>query len=476
MTKAPTQEDDESFGLLKVVSWSSIVLILLSGLVLSIFLANYTRRSILERQQEFALLLAENLNHQIFTRFTLPAVVRYGGVELQQKEQYELLEKVITSTTHSFHVMEVRIYGFNRDVSYATDKALVGRRDMAGEAVEKAIEEGTTSFQLVSRVDNLLAIFDFRAKPETVVLRTYYPLRAERALDEAGPITGVLELSQDISQDYQNVIIFQRIIILSALGVSVALALVVRMILKRADRVIFERRREREQLERELQQQERLASMGRVVAGIAHEIRNPLGIIRSTAELLVSKNKDATDINKKLLQAIFDESKRLSKTVTDFLDYARPKAPRVEDVDVSRLLDQALTFLEPKCHQQNIAQHREYPEHLPIKGDKDLLYRAVYNIVTNAIDAMASVPDKDHSLTVTGNVEAGHVVVSIHDTGPGLSNETKDKLLDPFFTTKDTGTGLGLAITANILESHEAKLELDNAPDGGASFTMTFPA
>ena len=125
-----------------------------------------------------------------------------------------------------------------------------------------------------------------------------------------------------------------------------------------------------------------------MVAGIAHEIRNPLGIIRSTAELLLKRSKDTDGVNAKLLSAIFDESKRLSKTVGDFLDYARPKAPKQEKVDLAVVLDQALMFLETKCEEQGVAIIRDYAPGLVVLGDKDLLYRAVYNILSNALESM----------------------------------------------------------------------------------------
>ena len=289
---------------------------------------------------------------------------------------------------------------------------------------------------------------------------------------------GVLELSQDITGDYQKVLVFQRIIVGTTLASSVLLFVMLRLIISRAGRINAQRIQEREQLERELQQQEKLAGMGRMVAGIAHEIRNPLGIIRSTAELLLKRNKDSDGVNAKLLSAIFDESKRLSKTVGDFLDYARPKSPRQENVDLALILDQALTFLESKCEEQGVAVTRDYAPGLAVRGDKDLLYRAVYNILSNALESLAEdkVRAREPAIAVTATVSEEAVVLAVTDSGPGFCPENKARLLDPFFTTKDAGTGLGLAIVRNIVESHNATLSLDDVPDGGARVTMTFPS
>jgi len=479
LKKKPAKDVEQSLGLVKFISWSSLAFILLINLFLSIFLSNYGRQEVLSKQKEFARLLAENLNHQIYQRFTLPTVLGFGRVELQQPAQYEQLEKVITSTIHSFHVMELRIYDFDKRISFATEKDLVGQTGYTGEAVVEALDQGKSDFQVLSRSGALGGILDFNPQPGSVILRTIYPLRTERPMSAgapAGVIMGVLEITQDITADYQKIVNFQRIIILSAGASSLALFFALNMIMRRAGRINAQRIQERESLERELQQQEKLAGMGRVVAGIAHEIRNPLGIIRSSAELLLKKAQGAGDPNTRLLAAIFDESKRLSKTVGDFLDYARPKAPRQDDLNLAAVLDQVLAFLESKCEQHGVAVTREYGPEIPLKGDKDLLYRAVYNIVGNALDAMIQAPRPEgHHLLVKAAATPEGTLLTISDTGPGFDPGHRDKALDPFFTTKDTGTGLGLAIVKNILESHNAALTLNNAEGGGARVEMLFP-
>ena len=480
MKKTGRTDADQYLGLVKFLSWSSLALILLVNLFLSIFLSNYARQDVLSKQKEFALLLAENLNHQIYQRFTLPTVIGFGRVELSQPAQYDRLEKTVLSTIHSFHVSEVRIYDFDKRVSFSTDKELVGQTGYAGTSIIEALEQGTSSFQLVSRTGMFGGIFDFHPKPDAVTLRTIYPLRTERSLVPGNPqgfIMGVLEFTQDITDDYQKVVDFQRIIIATTLTSSLLLFFILRVIISRAGRINAQRIADRERLERELQQQEKLAGMGRMVAGIAHEIRNPLGIIRSTAELLLKRNKEADGVNAKLLGAIFDESKRLSKTVGDFLDYARPKTPRQDEVDLAVICDQALTFLEQKCDEMGVAVSRDYRPGLTVRGDKDLLYRAVYNIVSNALDALAEDKEKARPASISVAAEAGRdaVTLTVADSGPGFCPEHKDRLLDPFFTTKDAGTGLGLAIVRNILESHGGALALENVPEGGARVVMTFP-
>ncbi|MFP5239048.1 MAG: histidine kinase dimerization/phospho-acceptor domain-containing protein, partial [Acidobacteriota bacterium] len=285
------------------------------------------------------------------------------------------------------------------------------------------------------------------------------PGQAEPQEEQAGDLVineviGGLEFTQDITADYQKLVTFQRIIILAALISAFLLFFVLRMLIHRADRLNAQRLLEREAFEREIMQNEKLVSMGRMVAGIAHEIRNPLGIIRSSSELLVTRVGDKDQLTTRILQAINEEAVRLSKTVGDFLDYARPRALNLSPVDLGQLLDQALTFLEQKFREQGVEMVKEYGPGVVVQADKDLLYRALYNILVNALEAMAGQkPAETGAEAEAGGVrgqivvrlkeEGGKALLTIMDTGPGIPEEIRDKLLDPFFTTKESGTGLG---------------------------------
>ncbi|WP_045220565.1 ATP-binding protein [Desulfonatronum thioautotrophicum] len=467
------------FQPVKFLSWSSLVLILAVNLMLSVFIANSARQTMLEKNQEFAILLAENLNHQIFQRFTLPTVIGFGRIELRQPAQFERLDQIVLSTIHSFHVLEVRIYDFDHEIAYSTNHELVGKREAAGKAVRQALDPGISSFELISRVSSWWAMFTLELAPESFVLRTTYPLRAERGFDPVagpGPIMGALEFTQDITDDYEAVLLFQILILAASFASSLLLFSVLYLFIRRAAGTIAKRADEKERLERELHQNEKLASMGRTVASIAHEIRNPLGIIRSTAELLMkrsqSRDAEADPQQTRLLKAIYDESIRLSQTVNDFLDYARPRSPNKSRVVLSQILDQVLAFWEHEMGRSQVVVLREEIEGLSVMGDKDLLYRAVYNVLANALQAM----NGPGTIRISTQKDAAHVTLSIHDSGPGIPPQLTDKIQDPFFTTKEKGTGLGLSIVSSILRSHNAHLELTNHPQGGAVVRMVFPA
>jgi signal transduction histidine kinase len=297
------------------------------------------------------------------------------------------------------------------------------------------------------------------------------------------PIMGILEFSQDITDDYMAVVNFERLVYSTSLLTSLVLFLLIVTILRRVDRISAERQSEKEKLLHQLHQQEKLAGMGRMVAGVAHEIRNPLGIIQSSAELVFKKAKADNHPHTRIIEAIYDESRRLSRTVNDFLDYARPRQPRMDVVDLCRILEQAAVFLEHECEAKGIVMARDCPAGTSVLGDKDLLYRAVYNVLGNAMQAMAgggaievqarAVPEAE--LTgEEGLPEEGApwLELRVRDSGPGFDLDNLDKMKDPFYSTKDTGTGLGLAIVTSIVESHGGHVALQNHPEGGAVVSL----
>jgi len=461
------------FQLVKFLSISTLVLILASSSLMSVFMTNYAKSALLKKNQAFARLLAENLNHQIYRRFTLPVVLGFGRVELKRKDQYERLEQVIESTIHSFHVLDLRIYDEQNEVAFSTDVQQVGNNELGGEAVQAAIQSGKISFEL----QNSLSIWDVLAainlEDGDVVLRTVYPLRAERDLrfrDQPGPLLGILELTQDITSDYETVLHLQRLIILTTFMGSAALYGLIFFLVRKADRVLDERLRDKDRLEKELLQNEKLASMGRMVASIAHEIRNPLGIIRSSAELLLKRQKAEGGTNVKMLEAIFHESKRLSQTVNDFLDYARPRQPSLEDVDLEKVVRHAVGFLTQEGQEHGVMVESQLPEGYVIQGDRDLLYRGFYNLISNAIQAC---PDGGQ-VRIMPACHESQMAVLVQDTGTGFDSKQLDRYVEPFFTTKDTGTGLGLAITSSIFQIHGAEMILRNGPHGGAEALVIF--
>ena len=462
------------------MAWVALALtILLSGVV-STYLGNMSSKTLIAKNNSFASLLADYLNNQIYRRFTLPTVGIFGRVALRNPEQYKQLDLLIRSVIQGLQVEDLRIYARDHTIAYSLDSSELGGTDNTPAAVDAALTSNTPIFNLDAEIPYWRAFFSISLAPNTFRMRTTCPLRIESRLSipdtDEDSVLGVLEFTQDVTGDIKSAIRFQQVIMAVTLMGSGMLMVLLLLLMRRAERALAVRMAEEQRLLLELHQHEKLAGMGRVVASIAHEIRNPLGIISSSAELLTKRAAKTDPATSRILQAVYDEARRLSRTVSDFLDYARPRQLNAERVDVGTVISQALTFLGPDLTERDIGVVRsgELDNPLWVQGDKDLLYRAFYNIMSNAVQAMGN----SGTLTIhISRVDAAVPVVQLqfHDTGSGFPETNMRQMLDPFVTTKEGGTGLGLPIVNSIINSHGGDLSLSNAPDGGALVTVTLP-
>jgi signal transduction histidine kinase len=481
MAKRPAStEGIKPFRLVKYFSLISLLVILVSTLALSVFISQRAKSELLRKSEEYALLVAVNLNHQVFTQFALPTVLKFGRIKLSNPTQYERLDKVVRNTIHGFNVDRVDVYDLKGKVTYSTDRSRVGILGLGGRDFNLA-REGESSSRLISRVGFLG--FEVGTVAKQRRLKTFIPFRLERTLSrDEGEILGVFEINQDISEDYAAITRFQNIISFSLLVVMSLLFFVLRFFVKRAERIIAARVDERRRLEEQLYQAEKLAGLGEMVAGISHEIRNPLGIIGSTAELLHQKMDD-DDRRKQLGKIIMEETNRLNGIVTDFLDFARPTTPHFSECRVDEILERNLEFLEIELKRRHIQVERSFASSgRLIYADGDLLYRAFLNVFVNALEAL----NEGGTIEVATYYRDGHddaVDVVITDSGAGIPQEIGAKVFDPFFTTRKTGTGLGLPIVRNIVESHGGTVSIESPPrpehsDGeerGTAVTITLP-
>ncbi len=461
-----------SLSFARTLSWLSLVVVLLTSLGLSFFISNSARQTLMHRQENFITVLTQNLNNQIFQRFAVPTIVAYGRISLREAPQYERLDKVVKSVIEGLPVTRLRLYDFSHVVAYSTTPGEIGKKGLAPIGIEKVLAGEMSQPEIVAAMPVWRALFSMPLDPGSFQLRVLYPLRGDAFRLGRTPVLGVLELTQDITADYVQVLAFQCIIVVMCLLSSVVLFALLLLIIHRAEKSLALRMQKNRQLEKEIQSTERLVSMGRVVASIAHEIRNPLGIIRSTAELLqrrASKVQDKGTV--RLLQAIYDESVRLSQTVNDFLDYARPRQPRQDPVDLGLVLSQIFAFVEGEFARAGVEIDKEMTGPVWVLGDKDLLYRAFYNVLANARQAL----DGGGRIKVRAACDGDWAELAVTDSGKGFDLDVLPHLLEPFFTTKDGGTGLGLPIVKSIVESHGGSIALANAPEGGACVTVRLP-
>jgi two-component system, NtrC family, sensor histidine kinase HydH len=463
----------QPFKLVKYFSFSSLGVILVFTLFLSWIISNHARRVMLEQSEEYALLLAENINQQVFRRFVLPAVVRYGGIALSNPEQFENLDRIVRGLIQGLKIDSVTIYDSRVNIiSYSTVGELVGKKDLGGPEYKKALEgQANSRFIYSGSIFSLLSV----APAVSCQLRAYIPFRQVREDGESGDvIMGVIEIVKDLSKGYANIINLQGSIILVSAVVMAVLFLVLRTIVSRAGKIMEGRAMERLRLEEKLNQTERLAHLGTMVATVSHEIKSPLGIVRSTAEILEKRIQKVAPGNEHLARIIVDETMRLNRIVVEFLDFARPQKMRMERGDVNGIAEKVLNFLAPMIREQQVELVADLAADLPdTEIDRDQLHRALLNILLNAIQAMEGGGVLQIS---TRRSEGGRQIeIVIKDNGVGIAEEKISQIFKPFFTDKNKGTGLGLAITKNIIESHGGGIEVESRPREGTTFTIRLP-
>jgi two-component system sensor histidine kinase HydH len=231
--------------------------------------------------------------------------------------------------------------------------------------------------------------------------------------------------------------------------------------------------RELRELQERVSRSERLASLGRLAAGMAHEIRNPLSSIRGFAQYFL-KRFSPRDEEREYAAIMVKEVDRLNRVITDLLDFARPQEPHRESQSLSAIADHALEILAPDLSARKVSAVRRYqPDLSTLCVDHDQLLRLFINLILNAADAM----DAGGVLTIglDRSASSGGIVIEVSDTGAGIAPEDREKIFEPFFSRKRKGTGLGLAIVHQIVEAHQGEIRVVSEPAKGTTFRITLP-
>lgn len=469
----PTENiDQKPFELVKFFSFSALVVLLIFTIILVWLISDNTKEMLLQRSEAYALVLAGNLNHQVYQQFVVPTYLRYNEIALRKPEQFERLDTIIKNTTHGLNINSVTIYETKSPkVAYSTITEKVGQLEAETAEYIKARDGGNIS--TLTMQGTLLSMFPGR-RGIRGQLQTFIPFRLEQGLGEdTGPILGVFEIVQDLSSDLEAVVRLQGVIVGTSFIMMSGLFVALWLIVARGDKIVARRTRERLKREEQLNHIERLAGLGKMVAAVSHEIKNPLGIIRSTAEVLGKRMAKLAPGNEHLSSIIVQETRRLDRIVTEFLDFARPQKMRITQVALAELLNRALTFMESELEKANITLQQKVDNSATAAADSDHLYQAILNILVNAVQAM---PDGG-TLTVHLFQEARtrSVCLEIADTGIGMSEEVLGQIFTPFFTKKNRGTGLGLAIVKNIIESQLGQIDVDSTEGKGTIFTIRLP-
>ncbi|MDD2464734.1 MAG: ATP-binding protein [Desulfobulbus sp.] len=226
-------------------------------------------------------------------------------------------------------------------------------------------------------------------------------------------------------------------------------------------------------LEQRMRESERLAAVGRMAGGVAHEVRNPLSSIKGLALLLKNKFPEGSR-EQGTAELLIQETERMNRTITEMLSFTRPSVLNLERIDFSRLLEKSMALVRAEATENQIETILEVqPELKPVLGDADRLQQVLMNVFINALQAM----EKGGRLVVTlkNREESGEVELTICDTGPGIDPGLISQVFYPYFTTKPAGTGLGLAISQKIIADHGGSIELESEFGKGTTVIIQLP-
>ncbi|MFH1860995.1 MAG: ATP-binding protein [bacterium] len=229
---------------------------------------------------------------------------------------------------------------------------------------------------------------------------------------------------------------------------------------------------ELKEVHRQLSHADKLAALGKLSAGIAHEIRNPLGIIKSSAQILENRLKEK-ESEYKLVEFISTEVDRLSNIVNEFLEFAQSKEPNLKRSNIDGIMDRILQLTNQMATKQKVEVKKRFDKRLPeVMVDIDQMYQVFLNMVMNSLQSM---PDGGELQVNIGTLNHEFVQIEIRDTGKGIPEEIINKIFEPFFTTRAEGIGLGLTIVNKIITDHKGIILVDSKEGLGTTFNIRLP-
>ncbi|MCP4606452.1 MAG: PAS domain-containing protein [Proteobacteria bacterium] len=241
---------------------------------------------------------------------------------------------------------------------------------------------------------------------------------------------------------------------------------------RRGSIVVFSDLTEVRRLEAQLEQSRRLAALGELAASLAHEIRNPLGAISGSFQMLAG-NSDLKEGDLTLVGIISRELYRMERLVGDMLDYARPREKRVDWADIGKLIEETVqVFLKGKdCIGRIVNVDIEAGANLSAEVDHSQIRQVMWNLLRNAAQAT----EMDGHIEAAASEDGNRILITVSDTGLGISDRDQSKIFNPFFSTRERGLGLGLALCKRIIEDHGGEITAKSRPEGGSIFKITLP-
>jgi len=465
---------------------------------------------LIKRSEEYAHYFISHLNYKIYKDFLLPALRRDKQIDLENNHrQFKKLDKVVRENIYGLKIRKLYLYDLEGHIIYSTVPEHVGFTLDRGtnKKLDSAIRGiAASAIRLAGTTDSKGAYV-----METL-LESYYPFYEMGKDGSKKGQVGVLEIYQDMSRfEKQMTKAREKAIIMTGTSMGI-LFLVLFLVVLKAARIINIRTRQlidaRNTLEQKVEERtleirgayeklqhtqrklihsEKLASIGTLVTGLAHEINNPLASVASCAEGLTERlktivghkegynNKEEWEAFPEYLKIICDETYRCKAIISDLLNFSRQSEPEFVRIDINRVVSDTLSVVQRQSQvkMQNI-QLDLSKDPCVVIGDPQQLKQVFMNLIINAFHATEGYGDISIAIYRRQTV----VQIVVKDSGIGIKPEDLDKIFDPFFTTKPTGkgTGLGLAICYGIVDVHNGRIEAFSEGSGkGATFTVTLP-
>jgi two-component system sensor histidine kinase HydH len=463
--------EGKHFRLVKFFALASFIVLVIFSFPFSMIISQKGKDILLKSYEDYALWLGTNLNYQVFEYVTRPLSAIYeGDIRLGEPKVKELMDRVVRNTIRGLNVDVVNLYDTEEgEIIYSTDPDQIESKPIETPEYWRAVQ-GEQSSRLKPEAEGFWGFLGIERIGAVMKISTYIPHMYDTPTDK-NHVAGVFEIILDMTEQYGSTVKLQyRVFGLSTL-IMVFIFLALLLIVKKAEGVIEQRTREQHELSEQLSQTERLAALGEMVAAVSHEIKNPLGIIQSTSELL-GGTPGANDAQKRLSKVILEESVRLNRIVTEFLDFSRPQALNLRECQLEEIIRKNLSFMRPELDKKGITvKDNLNGRSLRLMADQELLYLAILNILLNAMQSM----EDGGAVDVRVDEERGHYRIEIEDKGSGISEENVKRIFDPFFTTKEKGSGLGLPIVKKIIEGHRGTITIRSREGEGTKVELRLP-
>ena len=395
---------------------------------------------------------------------------------------------IVSSIAQGLNVVKINLLDLEGIAVWSTDPTTMGTRDLQVELL--AHPEGKARISSFLRGQELV---DLAGQPRSIdVVKTGLAFR-----NDSGQAIGTIQIYRDVSSDVAiQVDDAKKAVLWTTLATMGGLFLVLLGFVVTADVAIYrsirrelavveeanagledrvrQRTRELTETQDQLVRKEKLAAIGQLAGGIAHDLRNPLGAIKNALYYLKRRmaTSEAARANPRIgqfLEIMDDEVQHASQIISDLMSFARVRKPSLSPTNVVEVLDGSLSSLAMNDGVQVV---RDLEPELPVvMADRDQLYRVFLNLAGNAQEAMS----EGGRLTVGARHADGHLEISFADTGAGMGEELLAKIFEPLFTTKAKGTGLGLAVCQEVVQAHGGSIRVQSAPGRGSTFTVVLP-